>query len=654
VRRITSAEQKQKESDATTSGKEDETRAASAVEAGETSLISCVILQRKQFNDASAEVREFDAQWGVGKVGGEVSEYSFLPTAEEAIKAELKAVELEAAAVSEALSNYSLHSAGVEILHLFMLDLLGRNTAAAKIFREKSREEFPDHHAAVSALQKYAATSLLLSLNAYFLYFILQKGMEKSQAWQLQYLICTAIQVAISVLVLETAECAWLNFIVPRTVLEEVRAAAIILTATAAAVADPRRHATSRYFLHAPAHLFVSARVSKAHPQLPESLIVRSYANHLPGPICHTWPHYKRWAKTTADTAVTGAMVTGSLAQSAILAGQSCLTIPYLYQRILLRFLLPLVFSAVGVLWFSIIHSPAAMAAVGSTTVACAMLICWLRRTRQRASRLNSVLPIAADCGSFTPMSVVALSSVSGSLTGSEHDSSSASSWLQNSSQPSERSESYYTSEWSGSLEPSSDVEIYAESDEQEQNEPDEHESDEHESVEYESDEHELDEDVSDKLEHGSDEHEPDEHEWGEQESDERALGAYESDEYESDAHGPRERRWGAYGWDVHEWGEHEWHTHEPDQRTQDAFEPYETEADEQGWGGVYEDEWDETAADAHTGWSGDRDTFAHSTSEAEGSGEGEAADAEIDSQRSDPSANQSGEDSGASSVESG
>jgi hypothetical protein len=131
-------------------------------------------------NDAAEEARVFDAQWGIVMSAGQAREYVLLPAAAETIEAEVESVWLEAAAVSEALPNYSVHHAGLEILHLFMVDLLGRNTAAAKIFKEKFGEEFADSQVVVAA-QKYVAAALLIGLNAFFMYFILLEGVEKGQ-----------------------------------------------------------------------------------------------------------------------------------------------------------------------------------------------------------------------------------------------------------------------------------------------------------------------------------------------------------------------------------------------------------------------------------------------------------------------------------------
>jgi hypothetical protein len=358
--------------------------------------MSDILQQRELMIDDTKEARLFDAQWGVREVPASTSKFEFAPPAAQTVSNEIESVEAEAAKIIEALPNYSVQHAGLEILHLFMVDLLGRNTMAAKIFKEKFGEEFADSRVVYPA-QKYSAGALLVGLNAFFMYFILLKGVQKGQAWQLQYLVCALIQVVVDVLVFETTECIWLNFVVPRSVQAEVSAAAAIVSATAEAAIVPQLTASNDYFLNAPAHLFVSAKVAKAHPQLLESLIVRSYSSHLPGQICKTWPHYQSAVEGSRDVAVTKPTIAQTILTGAVLAVQVCLAVPYLYQRILLRFLQPLVFSAVSVMWFSTIRSPSSMIAMGSAVAACVLFYIWQRRAHRSAHNEHSVLPVAAD-----------------------------------------------------------------------------------------------------------------------------------------------------------------------------------------------------------------------------------------------------------------
>merc|ERR1712091_644436 len=87
----------------------------------------------------------------------------------------------------------------------------------------------------------------------------------------------------------------------PQYVRKDVLEATLVLRDLVTDIAGPsnggdieEQHTTqtvSKFFLNAPAHLFVSVKIAKAMPQLLESVIVSSYRHHLPGKISNTWPH---------------------------------------------------------------------------------------------------------------------------------------------------------------------------------------------------------------------------------------------------------------------------------------------------------------------------------------------------------------------------
>jgi hypothetical protein len=358
------------------------------------SLLNDIILQRLQMNDLADETLIFDAQWGIQKVSMERGGFIIPPSVEGCIVEELSAVETEAQRMGSILPSYSIEHAGLEILHLFMVDLLGRNTAAAKIFKEKFSEEF-GRSETVMLVSKYASAALLVSVNAFFIYYILLKGFQKGQAWQLQYLVCAVIQVVIDVLVFETTECIWLNFLVPRTVDAEVVTAAATLTALAERIVNPTEKASkSAYFLNAAAHLFISVKVAKAQTHLSESLIVSSYTSPLPGEVCKSWPHYQLSEEhREREVAVTKSLFPRSLLRGLAMAVQMSLTIPYLYQRILLRFVQPVIFSMLSAVWLVTLRNTSIITALGCVAGIAVAYLGWRQYAARRSA--NSVQPTA-------------------------------------------------------------------------------------------------------------------------------------------------------------------------------------------------------------------------------------------------------------------
>jgi hypothetical protein len=365
-------------------------------------LMQDILLQRLLMSSTAKETRLYDAQWGV--LSDDAANYTVRPDAAESIEAAVKESSTEATRLDEVLSNYSLQHAGLEMLHLFMLDLLGRKTIAAKIFREKFGEEF-GHSRVVVVLQKYIAAAALLALNAFFIYFVMIKGVQKGRDWQLQYVTCCLIQVTVDILLFETVECAWLNFLVPQYVHEEVACAAEKLRSLTQRIAGLRSdieetqqgQEVTKFFLNAPAHLFVSAKLAQKKPQLLESMIVSSYRHHLPGEICKTWPHCSVTEEAQRPTQARAWLsLLRWVLRGLTLSLQLFVGVPFAYQKVGLRFAQPVVFSAVALVIYSIFTSTAGQVVLGVCGLAA--VIYTLRRGWNRAGPASgAVIPAAAE-----------------------------------------------------------------------------------------------------------------------------------------------------------------------------------------------------------------------------------------------------------------
>jgi hypothetical protein len=343
---------------------------------GAVLLMQDIVHQRLLMNSAAKETQEFDAQWGVLYDGADT--YTVRSEVADCIQTAVNESSKEAARLNDTLSNYSLQHAGLEMLHLFMLDLLGRNTIAAKIFREKFGEEF-GHSRVVVRWQKLFAAAALLGLNAFFIYFVMIKGVQKGRNWQEQYVACCIVQVGVDILLFETVECAWLNFLVPQYVHEEVASAAEKLRSLTQRVAglrtdieeaSPEKEAT-KFFLNAPAHLFVSTKLAKNKPQLLESMIVGSYRHHLPGEICKTWPHCSEREETQRPTqAHSWLSLLRWVLRGLTLSLQLFVGVPFAYQRVGLRFAQPVVFSGLALVIYTIFTSVAGLVVIGVCVLA--------------------------------------------------------------------------------------------------------------------------------------------------------------------------------------------------------------------------------------------------------------------------------------------
>jgi hypothetical protein len=343
---------------------------------GAVLLMQDIVHQRLLMNSSAKETKIYDEQWGVLADGADT--YTIHPEAADCIEAAVMESSKEASRMDRALGNYSLQHAGLEMLHLFMLDLLGRNTIAAKIFREKFGEEF-GHSRVVVDKQKYFAAAALLALNAFFIYFVMIKGVQKGRDWQVQYVACCMVQMGVDLLLFETIECAWLNFLVPQYVHEEVASAAEKLRSLTQRIAGLRtdieeakpEQEVTKFFLNAPAHLFVSTKLARKKPQLLESMIVSSYRHHLPGEICKTWPHCNEREETQRSTqARTWLSLLRWFLRGLALSLQLFIGVPFVYQKVALRFAQPVVFSGLALIIYAIFTSVAGLVVISVCVLA--------------------------------------------------------------------------------------------------------------------------------------------------------------------------------------------------------------------------------------------------------------------------------------------
>ena len=125
---------------------------------------------RQQRASLSAAEREvFDAVWGLSSAFE--GKFRFKPVnVDKAVRKELALVDKKAKAKIEKLSLADDDHIGLELLHLFVLDVLGRDTTAARIFELKTDEDFK-HTRVVAGSTKSLCFVAVLLLNIFFAYF---------------------------------------------------------------------------------------------------------------------------------------------------------------------------------------------------------------------------------------------------------------------------------------------------------------------------------------------------------------------------------------------------------------------------------------------------------------------------------------------------
>jgi hypothetical protein len=282
--------------------------------------------------------------------------------AQAAIYEDILTSDAEAKELNETIPQYTVQHGGLAILNMFLLDLLGRTTNAARIFKNKFEEDFEETKA-VSRWFQIFAVLVLLACNAFFIYYSLLKAFQKGKTWQYQYLKGCVAQILVETLLNETLECLWLNYCVPDLVRKEVKKATLVINQVVDQITTAASGSSGRsiLFLDATAYLFASTKVAKAHPTLLESIVVLHYQSHLPGELSRAWPHCKRVAendvviveRNSALGRVFG-FIPGfilSVGITVVLTLQLLGTTSFSFQRVVIRFVQPLLLSGLTLMW---------------------------------------------------------------------------------------------------------------------------------------------------------------------------------------------------------------------------------------------------------------------------------------------------------------
>jgi hypothetical protein len=286
------------------------------------------------------EVDGFDAAWGLDPTGEfikrEVLTWTGFHHVDAAlnIKNEIISVTKESCRASEELKFATDEHIGITLLHLFVLDVLGRHTAAARIFESKTAEDF-NRIRVVTRTSKMMAWLAVIFMNLIFVTFTVLRAYQRGNSWQRAFVLGCVIQILVEVLFNETIEVVWVHLLVPASVHGQVIGVAEKMKAAIQQLCSaPSKH--SRYFLDAPSYFFVSIGVAKKFPNLLESMLVRAYQSHLPGMLSNKW-RYGAMQRLGHNSSFRTVSLT-----AAVMSGlQVMAASPFIIQRIFIRILQP-------------------------------------------------------------------------------------------------------------------------------------------------------------------------------------------------------------------------------------------------------------------------------------------------------------------------
>ena len=201
------------------------------------------------------------------------------------------------------------------------------------------------------------------------------------------------IQLVMEVLIVESIECLWIHFAVPDMVHREV------LSATTNMMENLEKFFNSsvpntKYFLSAPAYLFVSTNVSVHFPKMMESIVVKSYFSHLPGEMLSRKWRYD--SNIVIDPTVFSFFSLKHFTVFTTLFGLLKLmgSTPFIYQRIVIRLTQPLFVTGASYMFIKFISaSTAGIAITVALVVVIAAIIFW-RSHRRFTNDLQKVASV--------------------------------------------------------------------------------------------------------------------------------------------------------------------------------------------------------------------------------------------------------------------
>ena len=360
-------------------------------------LTEDISMQRKLLRPS--ELEDFDRQWGVDPTGELIrNEHFGLFTisdigAKGKISLEIDTAQKVSLQMIEKLKLASDAHAGVEILHLFILDMLGRDTSAARIFKQKSEEDFKRTQV-VSGFSRMIAVVLLLVMNIIFAYYSALYGFTKGLAWQRIFLAAYIAQLLVEILVQETFEVVWVHYIVPTLVIEEVQAVKTLLldivrnicSISPTTTTTTTTTASSRTLLNAADYLFVSFYVAKCFPSQMESFLVQTFTSYFPGELSRKW-----------DVGSMKLLQTDSIGSLTIAFGwlKYCATAPPFLQSVFIRCAQP--FFVSGFIMLSpLLEASPAYISVFVVGVAVVVAFVVYRYVREVKSSHHQGLPVGA------------------------------------------------------------------------------------------------------------------------------------------------------------------------------------------------------------------------------------------------------------------
>lgn len=368
-------------------------------------LLNDINCQRRLLSEE--ETIEYDYQWGLDPTGEfiskNVNKISIWNTANmckllrrrktgvaaEVLLKELDYVKAQTDLITKDMQNKTDSQRGYDLLRIFILDILGRDTISARIFEKKSNEDIKNTRYVTFGM-KGLAWSGVICTNLFFVYFTILKGYIKGIGWQQSFLAGCITQLLLEVLLFETFECIWVNYIIPSLVWKEVNAAYKLIQVTIDELCNINTSRVTDYVLNAPDYLFVSTNVAKQYPNLIESIIIKTYQSHLPGEL------YKKWKYGSSTLYLSPHNARFGIMSMIMVILQTIGASPFVLQRMIIRVSQPVILAGT-VVFFTYVLSSAIISSVLSVVGFFILMYVWRRHYINSKKPVHSIDKLEYD-----------------------------------------------------------------------------------------------------------------------------------------------------------------------------------------------------------------------------------------------------------------
>lgn len=256
--------------------------------------------------------------------------------------------------VSNEFQSMTESERGIYILQIFLQDVIGRDSPAAKIFVSKSGSSIYPAKAVSHWLQRLAVLVIVL-VNLFCMFYSVLKGYQKGVKWQRAYAISCCLQLVSEIIFFETLEAFWVEFLVPNLVYKEIFRCQLILKQLVKEISQlllqhGQRNRSKEILFNVPSHFYVSHHLAKRFPTLVESMMLLSYESYLPIGLPFDTQYVSASQKLTwtGDWYTNFSLLVSSFASLFI---AMVAIIPTEMHRVVLRFFGPFLMGGLALLW---------------------------------------------------------------------------------------------------------------------------------------------------------------------------------------------------------------------------------------------------------------------------------------------------------------